>query len=205
MALFGSRFPQGDFAPLFRLLDDYDVHRSTSGTGHNGRHNHVLRTFQPKFDVREEKENYLLNGELPGIEQKDISIEFTDSQTLVIKGRTEREYSSGHPNAIEGSDQQGRITEGGDHAYHKATVEDESAEGQKENGTSSTEVVKQKGAEEPKYRYWVSERSVGEFHRSFTFPGRVDQDAVKASLKNGILSVVVPKSTAKEARKIQIQ
>jgi len=164
-----------------------------------------LRTFQPKFDVREEKENYLLNGELPGIEQKDISIEFTDSQTLVIKGRTEREYSSGTPNAIEGSGQQGRITEGGDHAYHKATVEDEGAEGQKENGTSSTEVVKQKEAEEPKYRYWVSERSVGEFHRSFTFPGRVDQDAVKASLKNGILSVVVPKSTAKEARKIQIQ
>ena len=84
-------------------------------------------------------------------------------------------------------------------------MEDEGQEGQKENASQSTEMVKGKKEEEgPKYRYWVSERSVGEFHRSFTFPGKVDQEAVKASLKNGILSVVVPKSTVKEARKIEI-
>ena len=204
MSFFGPRFPQGDFAPLFRLLDDYDVHRSSSNTQGESRGSaSSIRAFQPKFDVREEKESYLLNGELPGIDQKDVSIEFTDTNTLVIKGRTEREYSSGAP-ALEGGAQQGRITEEGEgHQYHKATVEDESTDGVATPATSSTEVVKQK--EQPQYKYWVSERSIGEFHRSFTFPGRVDQEAVKASLKNGILSVVVPKAHEKPSRKISIE
>jgi len=42
-------------------------------------------------------------------------------------------------------------------------------------------------------KYWVSERSTGVFHRTFSFSGLVDQDAVKAHLENGLLTVVVPK------------
>jgi HSP20 family molecular chaperone IbpA len=41
--------------------------------------------------------------------------------------------------------------------------------------------------------------------RTFKFPGRVNQDAVKASLKNGVLSVTVPKAPAVVAKKIAIQ
>ncbi|MCJ1292085.1 hypothetical protein MMC34_003635 [Xylographa carneopallida] len=208
MSFFGSRVPQGDFAPLFRLLDDYDDHRSGSSTHRGASGTSSIRAFQPKFDVREEKESYLLNGELPGIDQKDVSIEFTDNNTLVIKGRTEREYSSGSP-AIEGGAEQGKITEAGEgHQYHKATVEDESTDGVATPKSGSTEVVKHKEQQPQRqqgFKYWVTERSVGEFHRSFTFPGRVDQDAVKASLKNGILSVVVPKAHEKASRKISIE
>lgn len=77
----------------------------------------------------------------------------------------------------------------------------------------STEVAKsgknegavEKHKEQPGFRYWVSERSVGEFQRTFNFPGKVDRDAVKASLKNGILTVVVPKLKKEaESRKIVI-
>ena len=209
MSFFGSRLPQGDFAPLFRLLDDYDDHRSGSNTQRGGHAtSSSIRAFQPKFDVREEKESYHLYGELPGIDQKDVSIEFTDNNTLVIKGRTEREYSSGTP-AVEGGAEQGKITEAGEgHPYHKATVEDESTDGVNTPKSGSTEVVKHKEQhqhQQPRFKYWVTERSVGEFHRSFTFPGRVDQDAVKASLKNGILSVVVPKAHEKASRKISIE
>ncbi|KLJ11867.1 hypothetical protein EMPG_12960, partial [Blastomyces silverae] len=77
---FFPRFPAGDFTPLFRLLDDYESHRSGSES------TSALRTFAPRFDVRETKDAYHLDGELPGINQKDIDIEFTDSQTLVVKG-----------------------------------------------------------------------------------------------------------------------
>jgi len=45
---------------------------------------------------------------------------------------------------------------------------------------------------EPKAKYWISERATGSFSRQFSFPQPVDSDAVKASLKNGILSIVVP-------------
>jgi len=181
MSLF-PRFPAGDFAPLFRLLDDYDVHRATRGEAQ-------IRSFAPKFDVRETSDAYQLDGELPGINQKDVDIEFTDPQTLVIKGRTEREYHS--PEAGEGQTPQ---TEG-------------QGQGQKESQevskTGGKQVSKSEGG--PQHRYWVSERSIGEFHRSFSFPTRVNQDAVKASLKNGILSVVVPKAQAPSSRKINIE
>jgi len=193
MSLF-PRFPTSDFAPIFRLLDDYDVHRAARETS-------SLRAFQPKFDVREVKDAYELHGELPGIEQKDVSIEFTDPTTLVIKGRTERSFTRGTPPAaIEGGQQPvGRIT---GEVNHKATVEDEAAEeSQKQVQTKPEE---QQPEEESKY--WVSERSVGEFHRSFSFPTRVDQDAVKASLKNGILSITVPKAKKQaSSRRINIE
>jgi HSP20 family molecular chaperone IbpA len=193
-----SLFPiaaASDFGPLFRLLDDYDTHRTGRGT------QQAVRAFQPKFDIRETKEAYELHGELPGIDQKDVSIEFSDPTTLVIKGRVEREYSTGGP-------EQGRIT--GDVSdqsqSHKATVEDESQEGQSQQQVQQQQQgeqqVSKKGHQH--HKYWVTERSVGEFYRSFSFPSRVDQDNVKASLKNGILNIHVPKAAAHQAKKINI-
>lgn len=201
MSLF-PRFPQGDFAPLFRLLDDYDVHRSgrADGTGSSS----AVRSFQPRFDVREIKEAYELHGELPGINQKDVSIEFVDPHTLVIKGRVEREYH-------EGSDStQGRITDADQSSsYHKASVEEEGATSESKQGSGSDDQqvaqTDQQSGNQHKPRYWVTERSVGEFHRSFTFPARVDQESVKASMKNGILNIVVPKAPAPTTKRINIE
>jgi len=163
-----------------------------------------MKSFQPKFDVKELPEAYELHGDLPGIEQNNIAIEFTDIQTITVKGRTERSYTSGTPpGAIESSKATGTITEAGETNNHHATIEDEGTEG------TATEVVKAapketKETKEPEAKYWVSERSVGEFSRSFTFPVRVDQDNVIASMKNGVLSIIIPKSKKNEGRKITI-
>jgi len=192
---FFPRFANSEFAPLFRLLDDYDVHRSSR----NGGGFSSVRSWAPKFDVREVKDAYELDGELPGIDQKDISIEFTDPHTLVIRGRTEREYSSGSPSgAIEDAAEDSEST----NKSQKATVEDEDAPASTE---TAVEKAQSKEVSTPKSKYWVSERSVGEFHRTFSFPTRVEQDAVKASLKNGILSIVVPKAAARTSKRITIE
>ena len=196
MSLF-TRFPNAEMAPLFRLLDDYTTHGNIGSLTSNS----AIRAFQPKFDVREHQSTYELQGELPGLEQKDVHIEFADPHTLVIKGRTEREYSSEGSNEAHGRIT-GDVTDAG--KSHKATVEDEAAEQAKETGQA---VAKQGGKEQRgsvRPKYWVSERSVGEFHRAFSFPSRVDQDSVKASLKNGILSVVVPKAPSYEAKRINV-
>jgi len=221
MSLFPRAFVGSDpsFTPLFRLLDDFDTYsREVSDTQpQSGRgHRHVVRTFNPRFDVRETEAAYELHGELPGIDKKDVHIEFTDGQTIVIRGRVERSYTSGTPPAglLQGA-VSGRITEAGEGeqqtekpAAHRATVEDEGAE-----AASSTEVTKKNSEKAPEHgekapghgtKYWASERSVGEFSRSFSFPNRVDSEAVKASLDNGILSVVVPKAKKQEARRIAI-
>ncbi|ROW18260.1 hypothetical protein VPNG_00419 [Cytospora leucostoma] len=206
------------FTPLFRLLDDFEKFSQETGTqntrqGQGARRS--IQTFTPRFDVKETEHAYELHGELPGIEKDNVHIEFTEPQTIVISGRTERHYTSGTPPAglVEGGAQvSGAITEEGekDSHSHKASVEDEKDE---EAKGASTEVTKaehpagqhvQVQNKKPADKFWVSERSVGEFSRTFSFPTRVDQEAVSANLNNGVLSVVVPKAKKHETRRINI-
>jgi len=192
------------FHPLFRLLDDFDDYSRTNSTSGHRQKGGQLKVFTPKFDVKELADSYELHGELPGIEQKDVNIEFTDENTLTIRGRTESSYTSGNPprGFVENGEEQKAIET---HKDHQPAVEDDPREPASPDAQTS-EVAKQesKKSKEPQAKFWVSERSVGEFARSFSFPIRVDQDGVKASLKNGILSIVVPKAKKVESRKITI-
>ena len=206
MSLF-PQFPSGEFTSLFRLLDDYDVHRSTGSRDGRDSQTSTIRAFRPKFDVRELKGSYELQGELPGIDQKDINIEFVDPHTLVITGRIERSASQGNAASITGDKPSRSITAATDKSTssRKATVEGGDSAGKPSSSDGrSGKATDLESAGEPEYTYLVSERSVGEFHRSFTFPSRVDQDAVTANLKNGILTVTVPKLTAPVSKKIRI-
>jgi HSP20 family protein len=205
MSLF-PRFTQ-EFAPMFRLFDEYDRQAFQNLDSQFK----SVRSFTPKFDVKETKDGYELHGELPGIEQKDINIEWTDSNTISISGRHEhvREEGQRPQGFIESGNEkeQGKL----EHNKHQPTVEDENTpssdkkDGQVTQHSSGQQQEVSKQGEGFKPKYWVSERSVGEFHRSFAFPARVDQDAVKASLKNGILSVLIPKAKAVQPRKISIE
>lgn len=203
-------FIRSDFSPLFRLLDDYETHRSCPTRA-------VTKTatptahFTPSFDVRESSEGYYLDGELPGVDQSNIEIEFSDPQTLVVKGHTERNYQSQSQSPSE-TETEAEAESTPSPRRHQATVEDDEDE---QIATSDTEVTAEAEAEaetEPTkqttdlkaFHFWASERSIGEFQRTFTFPGRVDQDNVRANLKNGILSVYVPKDAAPKTKKIRI-
>jgi len=190
MSLF-PRFTQ-EFAPIFRLFDEYD-RQAFRGID---RQLNNIRSFTPKFDVKETKESYELHGELPGVEQKDINIEWTDNNTLTISGHHEHVREEGQrPQAIESGETSQQEDE--------PTETNTKTESLVAKQSGKQEVAKQEEAQNAKY--WVSERSVGEFHRSFAFPARVNQDAVKANLKNGILNIVVPKETAPQSRKINIE
>jgi len=150
----------------------------------------AVQSFTPRFDVKEEKDGYHLEGEMPGIAQKDIEIEFSDERTLTVKGRSERFEERGErPKEID------------------APAAEKNGEGKgTEVATQNNETGVTKANEQSGPTYWMSERSIGEFKRSFSFPQRVDQEGVKASLKNGILSIVVPKvQKPKEGRKVTIE
>ncbi|RMD43256.1 hypothetical protein DV735_g1837, partial [Chaetothyriales sp. CBS 134920] len=190
------------FSELQRLSDNLPVHHS----------------FAPRFDVKESKDAYTLEGELPGIDQKDVTIEFNDDKTLVIQGRTEYHREDGHPPAtrkatVEDVDdtkaQDSKDTKDakdakGDGAAAAPAPTGSASAGKEvsQTGAGSTEVA---NPAQPQVTYWVSERSVGSFQRSFTFPQPVSHDA-KASLKNGILTVVIPKiQKPATPRRVQIE
>jgi HSP20 family protein len=52
--------------------------------------------------------------------------------------------------------------------------------------------------------YFCCERSYGSFLRTFTLPQGVDQEHIRADLKNGVLTVTLPKSPEMKARKIAL-
>ncbi|KAF8445421.1 HSP20-like chaperone, partial [Terfezia claveryi] len=151
-----------------------------------------IRAFSPNFDVHETAKEYVLDGELPGLDKSNLSIEFTDTNTLVIHGKIERSYTSSTPpgKLLEGGKQKQAITEG-----------KEGKEGKEEEKKSREQRAE---SEDEPIKYWVSERTVGSFQRSFNFPGEVDQDNVRACYENGILKVVVPKKEKRSAKKIDI-
>ena len=193
-----------NFGGLFRLIDDWDRHVQQQG-GDSVSHRQGARhlpLISPKFDLKETEGAYELHGELPGIEKDRVSIEFSDEQTLVVRGSIERSYTS------DNSKSEGGDVPVGDNQQkpHKVTVEDDTGDNKGEGGDKSVEKSASQGAPvpAPKHKYWVSERSFGEFSRSFAFPGRVDTEGVNASLNNGILTVVVPKAKKTEARRIAI-
>lgn len=223
-------FPNNDprnFGGLFRFIDDWDKHFSQqsgrSSPGQSRQARRPVQTFTPRFDVRETEQAYELHGELPGVEKKDVNIEFRDLQTIVISGSVERTYTAGTPPAGligENNTVSGAITEEAhtddtsetrSNKSFQATVEDEKPEGAGETTTTTGEVTQAPKPETPAaeaqqntHKYWVQERSVGSFSRTFSFSQRVDHDGVSASMDNGILTVVVPKAKKPESRRIAI-
>jgi HSP20 family protein len=53
--------------------------------------------------------------------------------------------------------------------------------------------------------FYATERSFGSFSRTFSLPEGVDPNGVKAELKNGVLSLTVPKVPEIQPKKITIQ
>lgn len=59
--------------------------------------------------------------------------------------------------------------------------------------------------EEKKENYHRIERSYGGFQRSFTLPATVEQEKVKAKMKDGILEIRLPKAKEEKPKKIEIE
>jgi len=69
--------------------------------------------------------------------------------------------------------------------------------------SGSMEKEKKEGAEDKTfYRY---EREHGEFRREFALPTGVNKDAIRAVTKNGVLTVILPKTEPSEKKRIDIK
>ncbi len=104
----------------------------------------------PVVDIREEKENYALEAELPGFAEKDVDIKVND-RILTI-----------------------------------ASTKEETKKPEREG-------------------VWlIRERGVRTFRRSFSMPRDVDLDAIKATFKDGLLTVLLPKRPEAREKTITI-
>ncbi len=58
--------------------------------------------------------------------------------------------------------------------------------------------------ESPDDRYLQIERPYGTFQRTFTLPRTIDQEKIKASYKDGVLRILLPKRSAPQPKQITI-
>jgi len=178
-------------------------HASPAQASHHRGHTQA-RAFTPSFDITETPQAYVLEGELPGMsDKKSVDIEFTDHQTLLVKGKIEKVDTAKQVTSTEEAETERPKSP------HQPTIEDVIDEDDAASTTiltpTSTVFDEKKQPKKEQIRYWVSERTIGSFQRTFSFPGLVDQEKVTATLKDGILTIVVPKKTKAPTRKIEIQ
>jgi len=105
--------------------------------------------WSPALDVYDQKDNFLILCELPGMKKEDIEIT-VENNTLTVSGERKMEQE------------------------------------RKEGET------------------FRSERYFGKFQRSVTLPISVDSSHVKATYKDGVLQVELPKSEEAKQKQIQV-
>jgi len=72
-------------------------------------------------------------------------------------------------------------------------------------GTLFIKGEKKQEAEEKEADYHLIERSYGTFIRSIPLPAEVQSEKISASYKNGVLTVILPKSEGTQKREIKVK
>lgn len=106
-------------------------------------------SFFPAMDIAEDDQNLIIKVDIPGMTQKDVSVEIHDN-VLIIKGEKK--------------------------------VEDE---------------IKEKN-------FHVSERRYGSFIRQITLPDYLQPEKTKAKIKDGVLTITIPKKEEEKPKKISV-
>jgi HSP20 family molecular chaperone IbpA len=177
------------------------------------------RPWEPRFEAHETEDSFVVYGELPGLNKNHVTVEFPEPCKLVVSGKVERFTEA--PKAAETTTEQtapAPVIEPDNEdtrsrSSYQATVEDDvdgddfevlSHTSEKSETISQpepetlSEKAKEKQPEQPKEPRHSG--YIKEFSRYFTFPTYVNHDAVTADLKDGLLTIVVPKATPKSQR-----
>ncbi|MDR0827927.1 MAG: Hsp20/alpha crystallin family protein [Desulfovibrio sp.] len=125
------------------ILDGLSLHNTSACDCTKG-------TFRPFIDIRSDDKQYVINVEIPGIDENNLSVEVKDNE-LVISGEKKD-------------------------ACQAATAESEAA---------------------PAAGFYT-ERVYGSFTRTLTLPEDVDESAIAADHKNGLLTIILPRKAQEQ-------
>jgi HSP20 family protein len=182
------------------LLDQLDDHPFLNFNSSFFRDANVNRAN--RANVSETETEYQVEVEVPGYQKAEINIEFGgDGKSLTISGKSEKSFEQG-PSDDQSSKSHGVSVEEVPDEAEKASAKKSSSQ---EKSTAITETNKNRDVGAPAGpKYWISERSIGSFSRTFSFRTALDSEKAKASLEHGVLTVVIPKATKQTAKRISI-
>ena len=118
------------FNEIDRMFNTFNIDHTPPGFDYD--------YYNPKFEVLDIDDAYILRGDFPGISKKDVNIEISDG-VLTISGERKNDY------------------------------------------------------EDRKDSYNSSAVSYGKFSRSFNLPDDIKENQINAKMKNGVLSLEIPR------------
>lgn len=135
---------------------------------------HEPEPNQPDVDIRDAFTEYLIEVDVPGVEDaKSISVVWSSNRHLVISGTIKRPHSKGFKHVTTASTTGTRDAEG----IWQAPVNDKTS-----------------AQEDPHFpTLLVNERRIGPFRRYFNFPVDMDMEKLEAKLTAGVLNIKIPK------------
>lgn len=89
--------------------------------------------------------------------------------------------------------------------FELAGVEPKDVDVRFENGVLTVKGERKLEKEENRTNYHKIERSYGTFTRSFSLPGTLDPERIKAESKHGVLAITLPKKAEAKPRAIQVK
>ncbi len=89
--------------------------------------------------------------------------------------------------------------------FELAGVEPKDVDVRFENGVLTVRGERKLEAEDRRENYHRIERAYGTFTRSFSLPGTLDPEHIKAEAKNGVLAITLPKKAEAKPRAIQVK
>ena len=154
----------------------------------------------PNFDLAESKTGYTIYGSLPGLNRESVSVETDDLLfTITISGVIPRPVPGPVRGPIPGEEEE----EDGEQDEEQEKEEEKQGSKHKDKHEcyeAGNEIEKKKNGEKKgqEMLHWhVEERRVGPFCRVFHLPvGQEDMACVQASMRDGLLTVTVPKTVA---------
>lgn len=142
--------PVNEFEDLIDRYNRYfGLSRQTNGEA-EGKDAFRRSDWAPAVDIRESKEAFMIDAELPGMQKEDVKVTIHDG-VLAIQGERRKEEESG------------------DDKHHRI------------------------------------ERVYGSFLRRFTLPDNVDESSIKATFKDGLLSLTLKKAEPVEPKAIEVE
>lgn len=140
---------------------------------------------QPAVDVRKTKEAYILEADLPGYTDKDISIHLKE-RVLTLGSQPVQEVEKTPSNNTTPTNQ-----------------EDGLPENAVQTGCGQAEI--ETAPDTQQERFIIRERVRSTFVRRFTLPEDIDTDKIEARFLNGVLSITIPRKAESPRREIVIK
>ncbi|HEY2241633.1 MAG TPA: Hsp20/alpha crystallin family protein [Streptosporangiaceae bacterium] len=138
-------------------------------------------SWVPLGDIAETDDAYVVRVDLPGVSRDHIDIQLQDRE-LIISG----EIPDQQGQSQQGQTQQGQSQQG--------------QQGQTQQGQQGQSQQNQDGNE----RRHRTQRPTGHFEFRAVLPGDVNPDGVTAQLRDGVLTVNIPKSEAAKPHHVEI-